>query len=85
MRTALATALLIIYLILSPPVLYITIRHGFRGFAILGWGYLFLFCTLKIVGNALQLKDSSSSGAAIVSSVGLSPLLLATVGILHEA
>lgn len=80
-------AQLAIYGLLSLPVLYLTYRHGRHGLT--GWLYLFAFCTLKIVGTALQVKadidHSSSSTAALISSIGLSPLLLAAVGILHEA
>ncbi|KAH8886478.1 hypothetical protein GQ53DRAFT_750721 [Thozetella sp. PMI_491] len=84
-QESLAKACLAIYALLTPPVLYVAFRHGFRGAAILGWGYLFLFCSLKLVGNGMQLSDPASTGAVIVSSVGLSPLLLATAGVLHEA
>ncbi len=84
-QTSLADALLAIYTILSFPVLYVIARHGFKGGAILGWGYLFVFCTLKIVGSAMQLSNPASPGASIVGSIGLSPLLLATAGVLHEA
>lgn len=82
---ALAAAILAIYAILSLPVLYVAFRHGFSGLAILGWGYLFIFCTLKMVGSGMQLHDSQSLGASIVSNVGLSPILLAAAGVLHEA
>ncbi len=75
---SLLTAELAIYATLSPPVLYLLIRHSPAG--LLGWFYLFAFCTLRIVGGAL-----SSSSAGIISSIGLSPLLLAASGILHEA
>jgi hypothetical protein len=83
-QASLAAALVAIYAVLSLPVLYIAFRHGLRGGALVGWGYLFIFCTLKMVGNGIQLGNPESSGAAIVSSVGLSPLLLAAAGILHE-
>lgn len=75
---SLLTAELAIYAALSLPVLYLVVRHSPAG--LLGWLYLFAFCTLRIVGGAL-----SSSSASIISSIGLSPLLLAASGILHEA
>ncbi|KAL2179259.1 uncharacterized protein P884DRAFT_240045 [Thermothelomyces heterothallicus CBS 202.75] len=75
---ALLTAELAIYAVLSLPVLYLLIRHSPAG--LLGWFYLFAFCTLRIVGGAV-----SASPASIISSIGLSPLLLAGSGILHEA
>ncbi len=76
-------AVLGIYAALSLPTIYVAFRHGFR--ALVAWAYLFLFCTLKIIGSGMQLSDSQSSGSAIIGSIGLSPLLLTTAGILHEA
>lgn len=78
-------ATLLIFVTLSVPTVYIAFRHGFRGLAILGWGYLLVFCSLKMVGSGMQLGDNPGSGAVIVTSVGLSPLLLAVAGVLHEA
>ncbi|KAJ3963179.1 hypothetical protein N0V92_000003 [Colletotrichum tropicale] len=78
-------AVLVIFITLSIPTLFVTFKHGVRGWAILGWGYLFIFCSLKIIGSGMALGDPESSGATIVSSVGLSPLLLALSGVLHEA
>jgi hypothetical protein len=77
-RDPLLTAELAIYAILALPVLYLLFRHSTAG--LLGWFYLFAFCSLRIVGGAL-----TSSSAGIISSIGLSPLLLAASGILHEA
>jgi len=82
-NTGVATAQLAIYAALSLPTIYVLIRHGKRGF--LGWFYLFVFETLRIVGGAMLLKDPLSTGAIVISSIGISPLLLATLGILHEA
>lgn len=79
-------AVLIVYISFSIPVLYILFRHGIR--YSLGWFYLLSFCMLKVVGSALAYHASnsgtSSSGSTIISSIGLSPLLLAASGILHE-
>ncbi|KAH8811410.1 hypothetical protein F5884DRAFT_273453 [Xylogone sp. PMI_703] len=83
----LALAQLIIYAILALPILFITFRHGKAG--LLGWFYCFAFCTLRLVGSGMQVsaskKGTTNTTAAIISSIGLSPLLLATGGILHEA
>lgn len=79
---SLSAAELAIYIILSIPVLYILVLHWPNG--VLGWFYLFAFCALRIVGGAISLENNSGS-ASIVSSVGISPLLLAACGILHEA
>ncbi|KAK7222717.1 hypothetical protein V2G26_010720 [Clonostachys chloroleuca] len=72
---------LAIYSTLSVPAFYILWKHGATG--LLGWGYLLVFFSLRIVGCAMQLSGSTS--AAIISNIGLSPILLATAGILHEA
>ncbi|GAD98758.1 conserved hypothetical protein [Paecilomyces variotii No. 5] len=83
---ALPIAQLIIYCVLVLPILYCLYRHGKPG--LLGWLYLFIFCTLRIVGSGLEMGhggNSSSSSALLVNNIGLSPLLLAAVGILHEA
>ncbi|KAI1488482.1 hypothetical protein F5X96DRAFT_645365 [Biscogniauxia mediterranea] len=78
-------ALLTIYILLFIPTIYIAIKHGFRHAAILGWGYLLAFYTIRVVSSALELHDPASRSAGVVSSIGLSPLLLATGGILHES
>ncbi|CAG8128627.1 unnamed protein product [Penicillium olsonii] len=82
MTNNLCAAELAIYIALAIPTLYLLVQHGRPGF--LGWLFLFVFCSLRIIGSALGLKSSSPT-AGIISSVGLSPLLLATSGILHEA
>ncbi|GIJ92532.1 hypothetical protein Asppvi_001810 [Aspergillus pseudoviridinutans] len=82
MTNALAAATCAIYAVLAIPVLYLLVRHGRYG--LLGWLFLFFFCTLRIIGGALSVSDAGIA-ANIISSVGLSPLLLATAGILHEA
>ncbi|KAI3325439.1 hypothetical protein HD806DRAFT_447913 [Xylariaceae sp. AK1471] len=78
-------ALLAIYSLLSLPTIFIIFKHGIRHGAILGWFYLFAFCTLRIISSALQLGDPTDSTAALVANIGLSPLLLSTCGILHES
>jgi UPF0716 family protein affecting phage T7 exclusion len=78
----LTTAQLAIYIVLAIPVIYILFKHWPVG--TIGWGYLLVFCTLRIVGGAMSLHSTGTT-ASIISSVGLSPLLLATSGILHEA
>lgn len=84
-NVAYAAAVLAIYLALLPPTAYVAWKHGTRGQAWLGWGYLVVFCTLKIVGSAMQIAEPTSTGAGIISSIGLSPLTIATGGVLHEA
>lgn len=80
---SLSISQLSVYGFLTIPTLYNLFRHGKHG--LLGWIYLFIFCILRISGSAMEIKDSISTGAAIVANIGLSPLLLASVGFLHEA
>lgn len=82
---AYAAAVLAIYLVLIIPAAYTAFKHGVRGMAWLGWGYFIVFCSLRIIGSALQISSPESTGAAIISSVGLSPLTIAVGGVLHEA
>lgn len=84
MTDSIAAAKLAIYIILSQPAFYCLFKHGKTGF--LGWFYVQLFCILRVVTGALGLHGSNTSTTtAILSSIGLSPLLLAASGILHEA
>ncbi|CAF9928923.1 MAG: hypothetical protein ALECFALPRED_004175 [Alectoria fallacina] len=88
MADPLAIASLVIYAILLQPTLYCFWAHGRRGF--LGWFYLQIFCLLRIIGNAVELHEAAtptptSSHVLLINNIGLSPLLLATAGILHEA
>jgi prolipoprotein diacylglyceryltransferase len=89
--TRLAIAELIIYIFLLPLTFFLLIRHGKRG--ILGWLFLAVFCILRIISSALQIREynqvshgkPSTTTAGIVNSVGVSPLLLSVAGIIHEA
>ncbi|KAI1340718.1 hypothetical protein F5Y15DRAFT_49502 [Xylariaceae sp. FL0016] len=83
--TALPSVLLAVYAILTLPVIFVMFRHGIRHGAILGWLYLFAFCSLRLVSSSLELSDTDSYSASVVASIGLSPLLLASSGILHES
>jgi hypothetical protein len=87
MAEPLYIATLIIYLVLAQPAFYCLWKHVKRG--ILGWLYLQFFCVLRVVASAVTIyeEDAHKSGSTslILSSVGLSPLLLAAAGVLHEA
>ena len=81
-------AQLVVFAILFQPSIYVLFKHGKPG--ILGWICIQSFCIVRIVGSVLQIiqeKNASSSNLAtsILTSIGLSPLLLACLGILHEA
>ena len=77
----LSVAELVIYVLLALPVVYVLVKHGKQG--LLGWIYLFAFCALRIIGAGLDISGSKS--ASIISNIGLSPLILASNGVLHEA
>ncbi|KAI1409209.1 hypothetical protein F5Y13DRAFT_182113 [Hypoxylon sp. FL1857] len=83
--SGLPVALLIIYLTLSIPTIYVAYKHGLKHGAIIGWFFLFIFCTLRIVSSAMELHDAHSTSAALVASIGLSPILAAACGVLHES
>ncbi|KAI4592178.1 hypothetical protein KJ359_011416 [Pestalotiopsis sp. 9143b] len=82
---SLPAAILAIDSLLSVPAIYNIFKHGFRHAAVLGWGYFFIFLSLRIISSGLQLGSSDSSTASLVASIGLSPLLLSMLGLLHEA
>lgn len=79
---------LVIYLLLFPFTLYLGYRHGSAGF--LGYLYLNLSCGVRIAADIVSLLPANRDAthptisSAILSSIGLSPLLLALAGFLHE-
>ncbi|KAH8700754.1 hypothetical protein BGW36DRAFT_357402 [Talaromyces proteolyticus] len=83
--SALNTSQFVLYVILFLPVLYILYRHKTAG--ILGWLYLTAFVTIRVAGLGMQLDNngSTSSSAVLLNNIGLSPLLLSALGLLHEA
>lgn len=79
---------LILYLPLIALSIYLGWRHGQNGF--LGYFYLVLCCIIHAVADIVSLvassqPNSTSIASIVLSSVGLSPLLLAISGFLHEA
>jgi hypothetical protein len=83
----LAIALLSIYSVYTPLILYLLRKHGKHG--LLGWIYLLAFGTLRITGSILVITNENahknSSSASVINSIALSPLILTSFGILHEA
>ena len=86
---SLAIAQLAIYV----PVLFastvVVIRHGF--YKQLGWIFLAILATVRIIGSGLEIaavKNPHNSAdvewGAILQSVGISPLLLASLGLLKR-
>lgn len=84
-------ALDILQLVLYIPLLllsqYCRLRHGKQG--ILGWFYVGAFCMIRLIAAGLKIHSDTtgtqSSGAVIVDNIGLSPVILAALGLLHEA
>ncbi|KAL8829287.1 MAG: hypothetical protein Q9191_002096 [Dirinaria sp. TL-2023a] len=77
---------LLVYIPLFVISVLICIRHGFKRSS--GWVFTLLLCLIRLIGACCQLAtyNSPSQGlfeaVFILSSVGLSPLLLATLGLL---
>jgi hypothetical protein len=89
-REAIGIAEIIIFAPLCPITLYLSYRHSF--FKQLAWLFLFLLCGLKIASGSLTISITNDPEnvteavwAAILASIGLNPLLLATMGLLKTA
>jgi hypothetical protein len=69
--------------------LYVCFKMGFMKGS--GWIYLSIFCLLRIVGSSAQLASISSHStttytiAAVCDAVGLTPLFLASLGLISRA
>ena len=86
-KEAIGIAEIVIFAPLLCITFYLTYRHSF--YKQLAWLFLFLLCVLRIASGSLAIaitKDlnnvSKAVWAAILGSIGLNPLLLATVGLL---
>lgn len=67
----------------------VVFRHGFR--RQLGWIYLVIFCGVRCAGAGFRLaseanpdNETDQEWSFILQSVGLSPLLMATLGLLKR-
>lgn len=82
----------IVELIVYIPALILAImlcsRHGFTRAS--GWVYTIILCVVRIVGAICQLmtytdhSDGLLKATLIIDSIGISPLLLATLGMLSR-
>jgi hypothetical protein len=85
---AIAIAELCVYSPIFLLTFIIVFRHGFKRQS--GWIYLAIFCIVRIAGAALKILSAEhpqsidAEWAAILQSVGLSPLLLTTLGLLKR-
>ncbi|KAF4631596.1 hypothetical protein G7Y89_g6533 [Cudoniella acicularis] len=88
-REGIAIASLIIYIPALLTTILLLIRQGHA--RQLGWIYLLIFSFIRIAGSILELLHKSTPSntsytewSLILQSVGLSPLLLASLGILKR-
>lgn len=86
-------AITIAELCIYTPIFLLTavllFRHGFKRQS--GWIYLAIFCLVRIVGATFKIESTKNprsktdlEWSAILQSVGLSPLLLASLGLLKR-
>lgn len=86
---AISIAELIVYIPIFFLTLFIVFRHGFQ--RQMGWIYLVIFCTVRCAGAGFKIASANDptnvtdlEWSAILQSVGLSPLLLASLGLLKR-
>lgn len=89
-RNGISIAILILYVPILFVAAFLSKRHGFGRSS--GWIFLVIFSILRILSAALNLAlinspDSTDlyTAYAITTSVGLSPLLLASLGLLNRS
>ncbi len=88
-RDGLSIGLIILYLPALAIALLLAVRHGFGRSS--GWFFLIVFAIVRIVGACFQLATindptnvSLYTGVAILQAIGLSPLELASLGLLSR-
>ena len=86
-REDISIAEVVVYIPLALVALYVSFRHGF--IKSLGWIYLVIFCTLRTAGGIFGILSAKhptnrndATWSAILGSIGLSPLLLCSLGLL---
>ncbi|KAJ5711287.1 hypothetical protein N7488_005443 [Penicillium malachiteum] len=84
-----AIAELVIYIPVTLLTIIVVLRHGFH--KQLGWIYLSIFGVIRIAGAIMEVLSTNhpdntndKEWAVILQSVGLSPLLLSTLGLLKR-
>jgi hypothetical protein len=88
-REAIAIVELIVYIPAFLTILVVLFKHGFQ--KQLGWIYLLIFTIVRIAGAIFEVLHNSNRSnstytewALILQSVGISPLLLASLGLLKR-
>lgn len=86
---ALAVFEVIVYTPALVAALVVCSRHGWRRAS--GWFYTIFLCIVRIAGAVCQLVMSNSNpsdgllkATIILDSIGLSPLLFATLGVISR-
>lgn len=79
---------LVVYIPCIVAAFIVCSRHGFRRSS--GWIYTLILCLVRIIGAVCQLASYTDNSAGLIKtalildSIGLSPLLLATLGLLSR-
>jgi hypothetical protein len=88
-RENIAIAELVIYAPVALISLFVVLKHGFH--RQLGWIYLFILSGIRIAGGVMEILSHNNPSntnyeewAVILQSVGLSPLLLSSLGLLKR-
>ncbi|KAG4439019.1 hypothetical protein IFR05_005483 [Cadophora sp. M221] len=85
---AIAYAEICVYVPIFILTLIVVFRHGFK--KQLGWIYLAIFCVVRIAGAGFKIDESkhpnktNTEWSGILQSIGLSPLLMASLGLLKR-
>ena len=88
-REDIAIAEIVVYVPAFALALLVCLRQGFA--RQVGFLYLVIFSAIRVAGAAIEIlsqqnptSTSDAEWAAILSSIGLSPLLLASIGLLKR-
>lgn len=79
---------LIYYIVALICSIFVSFRHGLARSS--GWIFLTIFSLIRVIGCSAQIatitatSDTAETIATILGFLGLSPLLLATLGILSR-
>ena len=88
-RNGVSIAEIVVYVPCLATAIFLAIRHGFGRSS--GWYFLIVLCLVRIIGPCMQLATISDptntslyTGVSILQNVALSPLQLATLGLLSR-
>ena len=88
-QEGIAVAEICVYMPILVLTIIVAVRHGFQ--KQLGWTYLAIFSIVRINGAIFEIQKSHNptnktdiEWSAILQSVGFSPLLMASLGLLKR-